>query len=124
MAEIILEELRKYDCVEVRFGIRCVGIDDSREQDGVRVMVHDPKHGSTGKEMDTVIEARYVIGCDGANSAVRRMLCIPFEGFTYNEWTLVGCDVISDLEKEMGWTPLNFVVDPEVSEYHSLSRMN
>ena len=121
MAAIILEELQKYDGVEIRFGLRCVGVDDSSKYDVVRVMVHNAQHGSVEGDMDSLIEARYVIGCDGANSAVRRMSCIPFEGFTYHDWTLVGCDVICDLEKDMGWTPLNFVVDPEVSEDQALS---
>src|SRR3954449_3963615 len=35
------------------------------------------------------IRGRYVVGCDGARSAVRRSLAIEFEGFTYPELFLI-----------------------------------
>lgn len=41
------------------------------------------------------IEARYLVGCDGANSMVRRLLGIPFGGLTYAQrWLVV--DAIVD----------------------------
>lgn len=110
MNALILEELKKYPSVQVRFGLRCVGIEDSPEQTHVKVMVHTAGHTDT----DVILRGRYLIGTDGANSAVRRMLCIPFEGFTYQQWTLIGCDVIYDFDGEMDFSPLNFVVDPDV----------
>ncbi|MGY4900644.1 FAD-dependent monooxygenase [Streptomyces sp. 900116325] len=42
------------------------------------------------------IEARYVVGCDGAHSAVRKLLGIPFEGQTNEEQMMVCGDVEVD----------------------------
>jgi hypothetical protein len=39
MNALILEQLKKYPSVEVRFGLRCVGIEDLPSS-GVKVMVH------------------------------------------------------------------------------------
>ena len=32
---------------------------------------------------DIVLQAKYVLGADGANSTVRRLLCLTFDGFSY-----------------------------------------
>lgn len=90
MATIILEELKKYPCVNVLFGVRCGGIEDSPGSDHVRVLIH----GQRMKEPDTVLHSKYVLAADGANSAVRRLLCLTFDGFTYHDWkvsTLLLC---------------------------------
>ena len=39
MNALILEQLKKYPSVEVRFGLRCVGIEDLPSS-GVKVMAH------------------------------------------------------------------------------------
>jgi 3-(3-hydroxy-phenyl)propionate hydroxylase len=49
-----------------------------QNSDGVEVLVSHP-----GGE--SVIEASYLIGTDGADSTVRRSLAIPFDGYTYPE---------------------------------------
>lgn len=107
MNELILEELKKYPSVEVVFGMRCVGIDDKSEAEKIRVMTH------TGSLLDddSFLEARYVVATDGANSSVRRMMCVPFEGFTFQEFKMIGTDVIYDFIGQEELTPLNFVVD-------------
>jgi 2-polyprenyl-6-methoxyphenol hydroxylase-like FAD-dependent oxidoreductase len=79
MNGLILEELKKYPCVQVRFGQRVVGIEDIPSQEGVKVMAHEALdfiNRAGNHDGDVMYEARYVIGTDGANSAVRRMLCI------------------------------------------------
>jgi len=109
MNEIILEELNKYPSVEVQFGMRCVGIDDKPGSENVRVMVH----GSSMLDEDTFIQAKYMIATDGANSSIRRMLCVPFEGFTFQDFKMVGTDVIYDFINQEDFTPLNFIVHPK-----------
>lgn len=106
MNELILKELEKFPSVEVQFGIRCVGLDDNPKSERVRIMTH------TGSllDNDTFIEARYVVAADGANSAIRRMACLPFEGFTYQEFKMIGTDVIYDFMGQEALSPLNFVV--------------
>jgi 2-polyprenyl-6-methoxyphenol hydroxylase-like FAD-dependent oxidoreductase len=107
---IILDELKKYPCVEVCFGKRCVGIQDDPSAGPVRVMTVSRRLD----QPELFIDADYVLATDGANSAVRRLLCIPFEGFTYPGWKMIGTDVLYDFVKEEGFTPLNFIVHPEV----------
>lgn len=109
MNELILEELNKYPSVEVQFGMRCVGIDDKPGIENVRIMVH----GSSMLDEDTFIKAKYMIATDGANSSIRRMLCVPFEGFTFQDFKMVGTDVIYDFVKQEDFTPLNFIVHPK-----------
>jgi len=106
MNELILKELQRYPSVDVQFGLRCVGVQDDSKADCVKVMTH------SGSLLDdeTFLEAKYVVATDGANSAVRRMSCIPFEGFTFQEFRMVGTDVIYDFIGQEGLSPLNFVV--------------
>ena len=108
MNSLILEELKKYPSVEVRFGLRCVGIENLPDRESVKVMVHQ----GSQLDGDLLFEADYVLGTDGANSAVRRILCIPFEGFTWPDWKMIGTDVLYDFPAEMGYTPLTFIVHP------------
>jgi 2-polyprenyl-6-methoxyphenol hydroxylase-like FAD-dependent oxidoreductase len=52
------------------------------------------------------IRARWVIGCDGAHSVVRKMLAIPFEGATYaDEFLLAGVEMDWNKSRERahGW---------------------
>jgi 2-polyprenyl-6-methoxyphenol hydroxylase-like FAD-dependent oxidoreductase len=51
------------------------------------------RHHGTGHEED--IQARYVVGCDGAHSAVRRLAGIAFEGSAYPQ-TFVLADIEAD----------------------------
>jgi len=110
MNDLILEELRKCPSVEVRFGHQLVGLEQHPERGSVTAMVHktNPPHDD-----EVFIEAEYVVGTDGANSTVRRLSCIPFEGFTWNEFRMIGADVYYDFAKENGYTPLNFIVHPQ-----------
>ena len=108
MNALILEELKNHPSVEVKFGLRCVGIEDRETSNKVKVMVHQRNLA----DEDLIYQADYVLGTDGANSAVRRMMCIPFEGFTYQQWKMIGCDVVYNFTKENNYTPLNFVVHP------------
>jgi hypothetical protein len=46
---------------------------------GVKVMVHQRNL----VDEDLMFESDYVLASDGANSSVWRMMCIPFEGFSF-----------------------------------------
>ncbi|CAH0495257.1 NAD(P)/FAD-dependent oxidoreductase [Novosphingobium sp. CECT 9465] len=57
--------------------------------------------------------ARYVIGCDGANSVVRKLLDLSFEGFTYPEKYLC---LSTDYPLEQafdGLSNVNYISDPD-----------
>lgn len=106
MNELILQELKNHPSVQVLFGMRCVGLEDKEDCDHVKVMTH------TGSLLDddAFFHARYVLATDGANSSTRRMMCIPFEGFTFQDFKMIGTDIIYDFAGLEGLSPLNFVV--------------
>ena len=108
MNDLILEELEKCPSVEVKFGMGCVGIENLPGAETVKVMVHE-----CSTDSDVVFAASYLLGADGANSTVRRMSLIPFEGFTWPDWKMTGSDILYDFAKEHGFTPMNFCVDPD-----------
>jgi 2-polyprenyl-6-methoxyphenol hydroxylase-like FAD-dependent oxidoreductase len=110
MNELVLGEIRKYSSVDVQFGLRVVGIEDVPEQESVTVMAHQKGI----PDDDIMFEARYVLGTDGTNSTVRRLMCIPFEGMTFAEFKMVGTDILFDFEQEFGYPSMNFFVHPEL----------
>lgn len=73
---------------ELEWGVSLEGL--SQNTDSVRATLSGPR----GTE---VVEADWLIGCDGAHSAVRRLSGIPFEGSTYEERLAVS-DVQIDWE--------------------------
>lgn len=109
MADLVLADLKKYPSVDVRFGLRCVGIEDLPSCDKVKVMVHQGKE----KDGDLLFHAEYVLGADGSNSSVRRIMCIPFDGCTWPDLKIIGADVLYDFSKRMGYHPVNCIVHPE-----------
>lgn len=70
--------------VEVRFGSRVTGLQDSGA--GVRVQLD----GGAG-EADGPVEARYVVACDGGNSFTRQWLGIGQDDYGFSEPWMV-CD--------------------------------
>lgn len=108
MNDIILAELEKCPSVEVKFGMGCVGIENLPGAETVKVMAHDRK-----TDENLVVESSYLLGTDGANSTVRCASCIPFEGFTWREWKMIGTDLLYDFPKQQDFTPMQFCVDPE-----------
>jgi 2-polyprenyl-6-methoxyphenol hydroxylase-like FAD-dependent oxidoreductase len=84
--------------VDVRRGVEVTGVDQ-----------HDDHVTVTGADGSTVT-ARFVVGCDGANSAVRALLDVPMTdlGFFY-DWLIV--DVI--LDEPRVFDPINLqICDP------------
>ncbi|WP_280493379.1 FAD-dependent monooxygenase [Nocardia asiatica] len=73
--------LERFDCVAVAFGheVETIG------QNGANATVTAKTR--TGESVD--LTTRFVIGCDGAASTVRRLLGIAFTGSTYEERWLV-----------------------------------
>jgi len=86
LTPILLDALLATGHAEVRFGSRVVAAAD--------------------------LDADWVIGADGASSAVRKSLGIDFEGMTYPERFLV-VSTDEDLDALMpGIAPINYVFDP------------
>lgn len=74
---------------KILFGHRVTGVE--QDEDGVRVQVgtDDGEHTLSG---------RYLVGCDGENSAVRRSAGIAFPGTDHRFYGLVG-DVVVDMDE-------------------------
>ena len=79
-------------------------MDIQQSQQGVDITTKSPegvKH----------LHSRYLVGADGGKSGVRRLLNIPFDGFTWNA-NLVACNVVYPFEK-YGFKDANYIVDKE-----------
>lgn len=83
VTEEVLEEHAVGLGAEVVRNTRVVGL--TQDDDGVTVRVR-----SGDREWDE--RAAYVVGCDGAHSAVRNLLGVPFRGKTY-PFTIIVADV-------------------------------
>ncbi|MET9496566.1 FAD-dependent monooxygenase [Streptomyces sp. NPDC006552] len=77
-AEALLAEALHTAGGKVEWDVELVSLDQRPE--GVRAGLRGPD-GTVVEE-----EFSYVVGCDGANSTVRRLLGIPFEGTTYESF--------------------------------------
>jgi 2-polyprenyl-6-methoxyphenol hydroxylase-like FAD-dependent oxidoreductase len=100
LCDVVIDRLRRRD-MPVLFGHRLSGLDD----DGtlVRATIE------TG-EGERHIDARWVIGADGARSAVRRLASIAWDGFTWDNH-FVATNVYADMAS-LGYQQANFVCDP------------
>ncbi|MDA0240392.1 MAG: FAD-dependent monooxygenase [Proteobacteria bacterium] len=75
-----------------------------QDDDGVVVKADTPDGPKT-------FSARYVIGCDGGRSQVRKSMDVDFEGFTFEERFLV---VTTPYDfGEHGYALTNYIADPE-----------
>jgi 3-(3-hydroxy-phenyl)propionate hydroxylase len=102
LCEIGLRRLAHTPEVEIRLGTPLTGIEqDARE---VRVQVDGPA-GTERLAFD------YVIGCDGARSAVRKCLNIEFEGYTWPERFMV-LTTLFDFEEALGCCHRSYISDP------------
>jgi 2-polyprenyl-6-methoxyphenol hydroxylase-like FAD-dependent oxidoreductase len=80
--ERILGGLVERSGVAIERGVEIVGLDEGERSATVVLRHHD------GREEQA--EFDYVLGCDGAHSAVRKLAGIPFPGSTYDDECLLG----------------------------------
>ncbi|KAL0943770.1 Para-nitrophenol 4-monooxygenase 1 [Colletotrichum truncatum] len=102
--QLMLDEfLGKYNGT-ISWEHQVVGLGQDKDQ--AWVDVETPK----GRQR---IEADYIVGCDGANSAVRKGLF----GEEYPGWTwdtqIVATNTYYDFEGKFGWDDANFIIHPE-----------
>lgn len=84
---VLFEGLQRFDNVKVLFGRELEGFGQS--DSGVQLTLKNAEGRSER------LQAKYLIGCDGGNSLVRRSLDISFEGKTApNQWIVV--DIAND----------------------------
>ena len=80
-------KLADYPEVEIRLGVRFEGL-DAIDGNTVRATIADAQ----GEPQ--VVEARFVVGCDGASSAVRKALGIGHFDYDFDEpWLVIDAQV-------------------------------
>ncbi|WP_063006527.1 FAD-dependent monooxygenase [Nocardia salmonicida] len=77
----------------VERGVRLVGF--TQDEDGVDAVL-------AGPEGEHTVRARYLVGCDGAHSTVRKTLGLTFEGAAFDEQYMLG-DVELDWSQPHGY---------------------
>lgn len=80
LSEALLERLKRSPHAEMHFGASVVSAADL----GDAAMVEIETEGECRQ-----LRARFVVGCDGARSIVRKAMGLSFEGLTYPETTLL-----------------------------------
>jgi 3-(3-hydroxy-phenyl)propionate hydroxylase len=79
--QALREKLAGYRDADVFLSTTGVSLDQDGESVSLRA------RGETGDEFE--ISARYLVGCDGANSFVRKHLAIALEDLAFDEWWMV-----------------------------------
>lgn len=102
LVRILAGELARYPHVKVLTNHQ---VDEIDQRDDV---VHVGAAGPSGR---LNVTAEWVIGTDGARSAVRNALNLEFPGFTWPD-QFVATDIRCDLEK-YGYANANFLIDPQ-----------
>lgn len=103
VTRLLLPALRETGRAQVHFSHRAVRC--SQDAGGVRLQVEGP-------EGLREVRGRYLVAADGARSALREFLQVPFPGFTYEDRFLL---VASDLALERwfpGLGPVAYIFDP------------
>jgi 2-polyprenyl-6-methoxyphenol hydroxylase-like FAD-dependent oxidoreductase len=100
----VLDALRTLPGVELRFGCTVTGIEQSA--DGVTVQVSSP-------DGEQVFAANYVVGADGARSAVRRAINVELSGDIYPETTILATTLYPFHEKLEGLSNVSYCWKPD-----------
>jgi len=107
--QVLLDNLRTMPQADIRFGARVVGVEQDSE---CATAILD------GGER---VQGRFLLGAEGANSAVRESSGIQFEGFTWPERFLVLSTPFDFSEPFPDLCCVNYVADPE--EWYFLLRV-
>jgi 3-(3-hydroxy-phenyl)propionate hydroxylase/6-hydroxy-3-succinoylpyridine 3-monooxygenase len=100
LADIVKRRLQGFANATIRFGTRLQQL--RQDAEGVTLTVS----GASGTEE---LRAKWVIGADGAASAVRRLLGLSFDGMSWPE-RFVATNVKYDFERH-GYARATFVID-------------
>ncbi len=104
--KVLLENLKNYKKTQILFSRDLTKF--SQDADGVTLNIQ------TADQQSEVIQAQYLIACDGGNSIVRRTLNIGFDGKTApNQW------IVIDLENDPLATPHVYLCCDPVRPYVS-----
>jgi 3-(3-hydroxy-phenyl)propionate hydroxylase len=89
MERVVRSKLEKMPNVEIELGVEFLGLE--QDDEGVNSITRN------ADGILTEIAARYVVGCDGGRSLVRRYLDIQMEDLDFNEpWVVVDVKLLSN----------------------------
>lgn len=108
---VLLQGLKKYDKAQILFSRNLTEFTQDNEGVTLKIKTKDNK--------DEVIQAQYLIACDGGNSFIRRTLEIGFDGKTApNPW------IVIDIENDPLATPHIYLCCDPVRPYVSAALPN
>jgi 3-(3-hydroxy-phenyl)propionate hydroxylase len=104
LEELLRANLKRYPCTELRGDAEVTGIADDGHG---RILV---TFGDRADGANHVVEANYVLGCDGANSVVRSCIGIDMRDLKFDQrWLVVDIATTADLDQ---WDGVHQVCDP------------
>lgn len=106
LSRILLKHLGQYSNAKVLWKHAVVGLEDLGGSVTVKYQLNG--QGTDGSQHS--ILAEWLIGADGARSAVRKSLGVEFEGFTWPKEEFVASNVFYPFEM-YGFTTRNFIID-------------
>ncbi|VCU69387.1 6-hydroxy-3-succinoylpyridine 3-monooxygenase HspB [Pigmentiphaga humi] len=82
LVELMLDHIKtRLPGVEVLMGHKCVAVDQTPDEASVTVELADGER--------KILSGSFVVAADGARSAIRQLLDLPFEGLTFPEATIL-----------------------------------
>lgn len=105
LVETIINHIGRTDLVEYRFGCEVCGL--AQSADRVEVTL------SSEAGRTETLSGRYLVGCDGGTSFVRKAAGIEFVGFTYPERFVKIATTFDFFAADRGYCMRNFLSDPE-----------
>jgi 2-polyprenyl-6-methoxyphenol hydroxylase-like FAD-dependent oxidoreductase len=118
LSDIILEHLDKYEHCKILHGHRVVALEQSKAEDSAMCQQQQQPQQQPqvttickGSDLPRQFFADYIVAADGGRSTMRRLLDIPFDGFTYEDDQLVAANLRVPQVPET-WSDANFCISP------------
>ena len=104
IAEILRTHAKQCSKFSIKYSTRFISLQE--EDDDVNV------EAATISGDNKFFSAKFVLGCDGGSSNVRKALNIPLEGYTWDDWRFLALNIKYDFAK-YGYPAANHVLDHE-----------